>query len=45
MDKVSFSLWVQLKEYILSKNSHGKNELLNKMVELEILSQKEKEGK
>ena len=31
MDKVSFSLWVQLKEYILSKNSHGKNELLNKM--------------
>jgi hypothetical protein len=30
--------WIKLKDYILTKNSHGKNELLHKMVELEINS-------
>lgn len=29
-------MWFLLKEYIESKNSHGKNELTKKMVELEI---------
>ena len=29
-------LWILLMEYVSSKNSHGKNELLNKMRELEI---------
>ena len=33
--------WLALKEYLLTKNSHGKNELLNKMVELEITKHKE----
>ena len=29
-------MWFNLKEYIISKNSHGKNELINKMSEEEI---------
>jgi hypothetical protein len=29
-------LWTQLKKVIISKNSHGKNELLNGMTDLEI---------
>lgn len=29
-------MWAKLKEYLLTKNSHGKNELLNEMVKLEI---------
>ena len=29
-------MWFELKEYIVSKNSHGKNELINKMTDIEI---------
>jgi hypothetical protein len=29
-------MWSMLKAYILSKNSHGKNELLSAMVNIEI---------
>ena len=34
-------IWFLLKEYIESKNSHGKNELAKKMMELEIKEAKE----
>jgi hypothetical protein len=37
MDKIYQRCWVALKEYILNKNSHGKNELLEKMVDLEVV--------
>lgn len=30
------AMWFQLKEYLNTKTSHGKNELLNKMREMEI---------
>lgn len=29
-------MWALLKQYIREKNSHGKNELLEKMVDIEI---------
>lgn len=29
-------MWFLLKEYLRTKNSHGKNELLEKMIDLEI---------
>lgn len=29
-------LWFQLKKHIQIKNSHGKNEILNKMMDMEI---------
>lgn len=29
-------MWARLKQYIMTKNSHGKNELLNHMNEIEI---------
>ena len=31
-------MWIQLKKYIVSKNSHGKTELLNAMLIMEIES-------
>lgn len=34
----TYDNWIRLKNYILTKNSHGKNELLQKMVEIEIES-------
>lgn len=34
-------MWFALKKYIMSKNSHGKNELLNKMMEEEIKANEE----
>ena len=36
MDKIYQRCWVALKEYVLGKNSHGKNEILEKMVRLEV---------
>lgn len=37
------SMWFTLKRHIIKKNSHGKNELLNKMVQLECDAQVEDE--
>lgn len=34
-------MWFTFKKYIMSKNSHGKNELLNKMMEEEIKANEE----
>jgi len=37
MDKIYQRCWVSLKDYIRSKNSHGKNEILEKMIHLEVI--------
>ena len=31
-------LWFQFKKYITTKNSHGKNELLTQMTDLEVVA-------